>query len=44
MGVGRTDLEVARVASDRFDLMVPESPLILPRMPQMSAPTCKEIW
>ena len=44
MGFGRTDLEVSRVASDRFDLMVPESLLISSRMPQMLAPTCKETW
>ena len=44
MGVGRTDLEVARVASDRFNLMVAESLLTSPRMPQMSAPTFKETW
>ena len=31
MVVGRTDWEVARVVSDRFNLMVPESMLTSPK-------------
>ena len=38
----RTDWEVARVAADRFRLIVLESPLASPKMPQILAQTSKE--
>ena len=43
-GVGRLNLVEARVAAEQSVLMVPESPLMSLRKPQMSALMCNETW